>query len=325
MTVTLKKLAAELNVSPATVSLALRGVPGIAPGTVKRVKELARKYDYVQSNIGRALQSRHTRLIGYLLPGITRTFFNEILQGAGEETAKCNYGLLVGWVNPGDEHLEHQINLLLEKDIDGLIISEKYHLIDKYLPRFKNRGKPVVFCSNKASEGYVEVITDNFYGGYLAVETLVKHGHRKILGSVELEERFRGNTAAAEHFGIELGKSLSAEDALKKLLADNQYTAMAAYSDDQALDIIYGLRRNGRRVPEDVSVIGFNGGALGERPEFQLTTIEQQRLDLGRCAVKCLIEQIENPDYVPVNQYLKPELKMRKTVASIITGTTGGI
>ena len=149
MAVTIKQMAKELGLSPASISLALRGKPRMSPETIRRVQELAKKLDYVQSNIGRALQSRQSRLIGYLLPGVTRTFYNEILQGAGEETAAHGYGLLVGWVNPGDEHVEHQVNLMLEKDIDGLIISESNHLLDPYLPRFTRRNKPVIFCSSK--------------------------------------------------------------------------------------------------------------------------------------------------------------------------------
>lgn len=79
MAVTIKEMAKELGLSPAAVSLALRGKSRIAPETVRRVRDLAREWDYVQNNIGRALQSRRSRLIGYLLPGATRTFYNEIL------------------------------------------------------------------------------------------------------------------------------------------------------------------------------------------------------------------------------------------------------
>ncbi len=197
MAVTIKQMAKELGLSPASISLALRGKPRMSPETIRRVQELAKKLDYVQSNIGRALQSRQSRLIGYLLPGVTRTFYNEILQGAGEETAAHGYGLLVGWVNPGDEHVEHQVNLMLEKDIDGLIISESNHLLDPYLPRFTRRNKPVIFCSSIAPKKYIEVITDNFYGGFLAVETLAEFGHRHVLGCTELPDRFKGNRAAA--------------------------------------------------------------------------------------------------------------------------------
>ena len=91
-------------------------------------------------------------------------------------------------------------------------------------------------------------------------------------------------------------------------------TAVAAYSDHQALDIIYQLRQSGRRVPEDITVIGFNDGPMAARPEFQLTTIAQQRLELGRTAVRCLIGMIHTPDHHPVSQYLKPKLILRNTV-----------
>lgn len=314
MAVTIKQMAKELGLSPASISLALRGKPRMSPETIRRVQELAKKLDYVQSNIGRALQSRQSRLIGYLLPGVTRTFYNEILQGAGEETAAHGYGLLVGWVNPGDEHVEHQVNLMLEKDIDGLIISESNHLLDPYLPRFTRRNKPVIFCSSIAPKKYIEVITDNFYGGFLAVETLAEFGHRHVLGCTELPDRFKGNRAAARQYGLRLSRYHRIEDAVAILMKHRDITAVAAYSDHQALDIIYQLRQSGRRIPEDISVIGFNDGPMAARPEFQLTTIAQQRLELGRTAVRCLIGMIHTPDHHPVSQYLKPKLILRNTV-----------
>ena len=247
MAVTIKQMAKELGLSPASISLALRGKPRMSPETIRRVQELAKKLDYVQSNIGRALQSRQSRLIGYLLPGVTRTFYNEILQGAGEETAAHGYGLLVGWVNPGDEHVEHQVNLMLEKDIDGLIISESNHLLDPYLPRFMRRNKPVIFCSSIAPKKYIEVITDNFYGGFLAVETLAEFGHRHVLGCTELPDRFKGNRAAARQYGLRLSRYHRIEDAVAILMKHRDITAVAAYSDHQALDIIYQLPPSVRR------------------------------------------------------------------------------
>ena len=317
MPVTIKEMAKELGLSPAAVSLALRGKSRIAPETVRRVRDLAREWDYVQNNIGRALQSRRSRLIGYLLPGVTRTFYNEILQGAGEETAAHDYGLLVGWVNPGDEHVEHQVQLMLEKNIDGLIVSENNHLLDSYLTRFARRNTPVIFCSSHAPDGCMEVITDNFHGGFLAVETLAEFGHRNMLGCTMLPERFKGNLAAAEQFGIRISSYDLPEHAVELLLKDSSITAVAAYSDDQALDIIHQLRLAGRRVPEDVSVIGFNDGPLAERPEFQLTTIAQQRLELGHTAVQCLLEMIRNPGVRMENRYLEPKLVLRATTKKI--------
>ena len=107
------------------------------------------------------------------------------------------------------------------------------------------------------------------------------------------------------------------EHAVELLLKDSSITAVAAYSDDQALDIIHQLRLAGRRVPEDVSVIGFNDGPLAERPEFQLTTIAQQRLELGHTAVQCLLEMIRNPGVRMENRYLEPKLVLRATTKKI--------
>ena len=176
------------------------------------------------------------------------------------------------------------------------------------------RNKPVIFCSSIAPKKYIEVITDNFYGGFLAVETLAEFGHRHVLGCTELPDRFKGNRAAARQYGLRLSRYHRIEDAVAILMKYRDITAVAAYSDHQALDIIYQLRQSGRRVPEDISVIGFNDGPMAARPEFQLTTIAQQRLELGRTAVRCLIGMIHTPDQHPVSQYLKPKLILRNTV-----------
>ncbi|MBE6358059.1 MAG: LacI family transcriptional regulator [Lentisphaerae bacterium] len=147
MATTLKQLAAELHLSPATVSLALRNSPLIAEKTKEKVCALAEKRNYIKSNLGVALQAGKSRIIGYLIDGITNTFYNEVLQGAGDMAPQLDYGLLIGWAGSNDRINEQQIRLMLEKDVDALIVSEHNNRISKYLDRFASRRKPVVYCT----------------------------------------------------------------------------------------------------------------------------------------------------------------------------------
>lgn len=229
MSVTLKQLAAELGVSVATVSLALRNDPMVAEKTRQKVLELARKRDYVSSYLGKALQSRHTRLIGFLLRGITRTFYNEVLQGAGDAAAQTGYGLIVGWIDHSQENNMRQINMMLEKDVDALIISDNEGIISGCEERFVRRNKPVIYCTGEPRNNFAFVVNDDILGGKLAFDLLYSRGHRHILISNQHALRCQGNKLAAAGQPVKLTEYYLPEDAIKLAVSDRSITGIAAY------------------------------------------------------------------------------------------------
>ena len=125
MPTTIKEMAMRLGVSPATISLALNGSPVVSQKTRAKVLELANQSDYMPNNFGRGLQSNRSKLIGYVLEGVNLSFFNNIMQAVGLEAAQHNYGLLTTIASTGDKDfmLQNQMKILLEKKIDGLILS----------------------------------------------------------------------------------------------------------------------------------------------------------------------------------------------------------
>jgi len=315
MPVTIKQIAAELGVSPAVVSLALNGSPLVAVKTRDRVLALAKRLDYVPNNFGRGLQSRRSHLLGYMLTGITASFFNEILQGAGLAAADANYGLLTGWIKDSDqEQLEHQLQIMLEKNIDGLILSIREPLFRPFVAKLKQRKIPFVFCSTYFGDEYPLVITDNFRGGYLAADHLLRSGHRRLLCCDSDSHRLAGNLAAAQAYPDACAFTFSDPIQVPTLLREKNATAVVAYADLQAADIIDILRKDRIRVPEDVSLVGFDDIWLAARPEFGLTTVAQQKTQLGAEAVNALLAMIGG-DSAHARILLEPHLVERRTVA----------
>ena len=313
--VTLKQLAERLNLSTATVSLALRDDPLIAEKTRRRVRELANELDYVSNNMGRALQSSRSHLIGYLIHGVTKSFYNEVLQGAGDAASRTGYGLLVNWITADEKNNFHQMEMMLEKNVDAIIISEHIGATDTFSERFLRRGKPVIYCTGKAAKNCSAVVSNDFSGGKTAMEVLHRYHHKKVLITPQWQLRYEGNLAAAEQLDMETVSYNSQKEALDLIRKNPDITAVAAYSDEEAMDLMYSLRANNYRVPEDISIIGFNDSTICSRPEFQLSTIAQQRQKLGECAVELAIDLIEKRQSNPTTIELDTYYVERKTVA----------
>ena len=317
MTVTLRQLADELELSPATVSLALRGSEQIAEKTRKRVNELAERYDYVQSHFGRALQSRRSGLVGILLPQLTKSFYNEVLTGAGDAAVEADYNLLIGWALQKDQTCSKQIRLLLEKEIDALVVAFIAPEVEKGVARFLRRKKPVVycFCNLAAPEGSSWVYTDDFTGGRLAVRALCEAGHRHLLCDNTFYSRFSGNLAEAKEWGAEVIEYYHESEAFELLKKDPRLTAVVCSSDEKALQMFHPLAEMGFKVPQDVSLIGYDGIALGGEAVYRLSTINQQRSELGQRAVEIAVKLMAEPEAV-IQEYLQPSLLLRDTIAA---------
>ena len=149
MPTTIKEMAMRLGVSPATISLALNGSPVVSQKTRAKVLELANQSDYMPNNFGRGLQSSRSKLIGYVLEGVNLSFFNNIMQAVGLEAAQHNYGLLTTIASTGDKDfmLQNQMKILLEKKIDGLILSLPYVKFAPFREKFEKHHIPYLFCS----------------------------------------------------------------------------------------------------------------------------------------------------------------------------------
>ena len=312
--VTLRTLAEELDLSIGTVSLALNRSPRVNPATVRRVLELAEKRHYRPSNIGRALQSGKSRLIGCLFSSLLNSFFHELVEGIGRRAAASRYGLLTSWRSDSD--LMEQVNLMLAHRVEGILFAGATPELPTIAAQLEANGMPTVFCSSHHHGNLPFVVTDDFAGGGMAAAFLLENGHRNILlQQYPLQARVVGGMTNLNDAGISPLLFRKAEE-LPEAIRQSGATSVIFQTDMEAIDGMYLLRKAGFRIPEEVSVIGYDNLPLAARPEFELTTIGQMRQELGSRSVDYLIRTSAG-ETLPRNNYLPPELIVRGTVKKI--------
>jgi DNA-binding LacI/PurR family transcriptional regulator len=255
----IKSIAARLGVSPATVSLSLKGDPRVADKTKARVKALVEELGYIPNNFGRALQANKSSLIGFISPYVNRSYFDEILQGSGEFASKQDYGMLVSIPSGGWEEEKKQLRLFLGKRIDGIIVSGCHPETLQMLLDINAQGTPVVLCAPKASaENILPVVrNDDLKTGTMAAEYLISLGHKKLAYcfSDMMNQRYQSSLECCMKHGLTGYQRIESELKLADLLnSDDRPTAIIAFCDQDAVRIMDIAAQAGLKVPEDLSV-----------------------------------------------------------------------
>ncbi|AGB42375.1 transcriptional regulator [Halobacteroides halobius DSM 5150] len=333
MGLTIKDVAKEAGVSYATVSRALNDHPDVNEDTRKRILKIASEIGYQPNVIARGLVSQETKTIGLLIPDITNPFFPEVARGVEEAAIEAGYNIFLCNTNWSKEREEHYIDALLQKQVDGLIITPSSENLD-HLERLLNSKVKTVFVSSFIKHpDFTSIIVDNVTGAQRAVQHLIERGHKKIgfVGAGEdrfaNQERLKGYKQALEANNIEIRpkyiknqegsyKRKSGYYLMKELLSLDQYpTAVFSYNDLLALGAIQAIREEGLSVPEDVAVIGFDDISFASLPEIQLTTVAQPKYDMGQLALENLLEQIKDKKEKSISRriLLDPKLIIRKT------------
>jgi DNA-binding LacI/PurR family transcriptional regulator len=318
MSITIKQIAEKLKVSPGTVSLALSGSPLVASKTRDLVQKTADKMGYTPSNLGRALRSGKSSLVGCFSSDTRDSFFWELFLGMNRKLAERDYGLLFSSPrNETSEEIDRCLNFMLKKNVDGVVFAGGFGTLQyrRIIPELEKRKIPFVFCSqNMKEENLPCIVTDDFTGGKTAAACLAQHGHSSILcqdtRSVPL--RLKGNLAAAAEYDLRYALFHDASEVVP-LLRSSGATAVTAYCDSEALKIIKCLKNANFDVPEDVSVIGYDNLFFAGRSEFELTTVGQAHSLLGEGAIEMLFCFFDNNTPVSSRE-LQPEIILRKTV-----------
>jgi len=330
-------IAGKAKVSPATVSRVFNRAEIVSEETKRKVLEVCHRYNYQPSNVARSMRTKRTHYIGFVMPNMVNPFFFELLQGADDYAASRDYYLVL-FNSENDYHKEMKfLGQFLARNIDGIIISgiaggRKDNLFAREVLR---KNIPCVLVDR-----YIEgldipsVITDNFKGGMLAARHLLSLGHRNIgIVSFELKvriikDRYLGfkevlkKNGIEEKFFIEIPAGaidISSQLAKKReLLASGQASAVFCISDLIAINLIEFLKNNGKKIPGQVSVMGFDNISLAGLVEPKLTTIAQDIYRMGMLASQMLIDAIEkNEESRGVKKVLDPKLVIRGSCAKI--------
>src|SRR6266540_2217720 len=278
---TIRDVAERAGVSHQTVSRVINGHDLVSAETRRRVEEAIRELNYVPSPIARGLNSNRTHSIGLVSTNISDHFFAEVAAGAEIEARRHGYYLVIASV---EEHTEADerayLRLMLERRVEGLIVARPRLPIstDQVGPPLE---VPLVAIASSESPGLTVVDVDNRRGGLDAVSFLVARGHTRIA-------TITGPTVWPSGRGLEDGQA-----AMTRLLARRaRFTALFAYSDLIAIGAIRELRAARLRVPEDVSVVGYDDIPVAAFLEPPLTTVSQPMREVGERAASLLLGAI---------------------------------
>ncbi len=309
---TIRDVALRAGVSTATVSRVLAGIGNPKPDTAAAVMGAVEELGYRPSGVARSLRMKRTRTLGLIVTDIQNPFFPELVQAADLAARSLNYSIILGSAAYDERRAMHYLDLMVDRRVDGLIIASS-QLSDESWQWLIASPVPVVVVNAEPSGLPVPVITsDNAGGARLAVEHLVGLGHRRIAyirgyeGFTADLPRIEGFRAACTKAGIRAedtvevrgdGQFDGGERAATELLAqDRDVTAIMCHNDVTAIGALRALRTARRRVPQDISVVGCDDIAAASWVVPSLTTVAQQKAEMGRMAVERLAAALDDPD-----------------------------
>jgi len=330
---TILDIAKELNISKSTVSRALTGHPNINSKTKAMVIELAEKLDYQRNMLAISLITNKSNTIGIMVPEFTSSYFSQVIIAAQQEAAKDGYNVIISQANESYETEVANAKVMLANQVDGLIVSlTKETLNYEHLKIFQRKGIPIVFFNRVCDEMIVpKVIVDDYEGAFKAVEHLIKTGRKRIAhlagpSSLSIsKKRLNGyldalakhNLPIDEELIISFDLSLSkVKIYIKHLLSlPSPPDAIFAINDPTAIEVIQIIKQQGLKIPQDIAVIGFSNDYASALIEPSLSTMAQPVEEIGKTAVRMLIEQINRDvkDWKAGTTVLKTELIIRNS------------
>ncbi|MFQ3648095.1 MAG: LacI family DNA-binding transcriptional regulator [Anaerolineae bacterium] len=310
--ITIHDIARESGVSYSTVSRVLNGFEFVKEETRVKVLATADKLGYVANLQAKSLAGGRTRIIGLLVPGLDNGYIGEIVRGIDEEIAKLNYDLMLYTTRRRIGSEAQYVRAISNGLTDGLILIVPM-LEKEYIDTLQEHNFPYVVVDQMSPQVHSSVVdSTNWQGAYDATRYLIELGHQRIgfiKGLAPLQsaaERLQGYRAALVDHGIPYDESIVVQGdfftpsgytaGLTLLQRHPRPTAIFASNDLMAFGVMQAAREYGLRIPEDLSLVGFDDIPQAALVHPQLTTVRQPLEQMGRIAVNLLIEQIESPD-----------------------------
>ena len=310
--ITISEIAALAGVSVATVSRVLNGKGNVSEDTRKHVMEIVEKYHYSPNLLGRHLRTKETRIILVILTSVANSFSSRVVSGIDEEARKHGYHTLVCMTNDSLESEKSYLDLIRDGVADGAVVMntamsrEEYHA-------FSERYN-IVQCSEFIDERAPYVAIDNVKAAYDAVKHLLDLGRRRIAYCgvknhfTSSHRRYDGYIKALEEYGVAPDRDIIYDGdygfrsawrlTRQKIEAGLLFDGLFTISDRMAAGAISAVQQAGKKVPEDVAVVGFDNIDISYMMKPTITTVSQPKKELGQEAFLLLLKRLrgERPE-----------------------------
>lgn len=329
--ITLADVAKAAGVHAATVSRAMSEVSAtqVNSETVKRIRKIAKEMGYTANTVARGLRTRKSMTIGVVVPDLTNPIFPPIVRGIDDELSTQGYSSLIVNTDGSEVKEEKLFRLLMERQVDGLIIATG-HMSNTTLVEYHAQGLKVVMVNREgAGVPYPSVTGDDSAGIALILKHLGDLGHKSIIylagppGFSTSKIRSRSIADGCKNLRIKCkvfktsAYSIRAgEETMDKILSEAKptFTAVVAGNDLVALGVYHSLKKRGLRIPEDISVVGFNNMAFSGDFAPPLTTVSAPHYEMGVEAARLLLHHIQ--------ENLGSAVKMTLPVSLVVRGST---
>lgn len=329
--VTIKDIAAELNISKSTVSRALAGDKNVSDETREKVMLLAEQLGYKRNELAANLRQNQTRTIGIIVPEMVTPFFLYVIISAQKALNDNDFKVII---TQSHEDINAELRNLQMMDhyrVDGIIMSvcHQEQNVKEYM-RIEKKGVPIVFFDRVPPKMYAsKVIVDDYRKSFFMMEHLIRSGRKRIVHLAGPEripnsaERKRAYKDALEKFKIPYNTELvidgenersEGERGIKNFLKKNiPFDAIFCFGETLAIGALNYLQTQGIRIPDDVAICGFSGTYLGTIVTPQLTAIQQPFEEMGKVSAELMIKRLNNPDAPCKTVTLDAEMIIRKS------------
>lgn len=323
---TIYDVCREAGVSMATVSRVINGSERVRPSTREKVLAVMDQLGYKPSQIAQSLASKFTNSIGIQVSELTGPFYGPMMSGIDEELHKANKQGLITSGRADEAREKHGIESLISRQCDALILHVEA-VGDDYLIELSKRGIPFVLLNRFIEEIADQcIVLDDLHGGYIATKSQIELGHKDIAYIAgpnwkgDAKQRFEGHKKALSDYGLPFIEELYFEgDYFKEsgvtaieafLRSEKHFSSVVCGNDEMAAGAIVTLRDANLRVPEDISIVGYDDINVANYLYPRLTTVKYPLKEMASMAAKWVLKNVYKQDVELTNTFI-PNLVLR--------------
>jgi DNA-binding LacI/PurR family transcriptional regulator len=328
---TIYNVAKEAGVSIATVSKVINRTGSISERTRKKVFQVMKKLNYQPSVVASALTGKQTKTIGLIIPDISNPFFAEIARSIEDRSHEQGFNVIMCSTDNNEEKEKRYLSVLTRQRIDGLVVASAFRSTSLIEDMMK-QSVPIALIATKIPKLSIHTVTvDDYKGGYIAASYLLSLGHKKVAIIVEdarsnqprlhafKDVMLEAKIPIPDHYVIQTEATIQkGYGSAKQLLSlQERPTAIFACNDLLAIGAMQAAKEAGIRIPQDLSIIGFDNTVLSVTTAPMLTTVAQPMKEMGAKVVDLLIQEMEESKLHKECLLLSPELIIRQSTAPL--------